>query len=124
MSPVLFAIYIADIMWRLKRKEVGVSVGEETVPGLMFADDMAFVGDEKNMREILKEVGEFAQDNAIEFSGPKSLVIPVNGPVRPDRKWQMGVVPYEEDEQEKREEEKGGVTAKFLAKKIFQIIYS
>ena len=96
LSPILFAIYIADLSWEITGAGLGVSLGEDPtgdkLAGLEFADDMAFFGDNHTLQKILDIVGDFAQDNAIEFSGEKSTVM-VFGLTKkkPKHPWTIGV---------------------------------
>ena len=89
LSPLLFSIYISDLTWELERLQIGVDTKYAKTPGLLFADDMAFTGDQKTMSDTLAQVGLFAERNGIEFSGPKSLVIPVNSKINQERIWNM-----------------------------------
>ncbi len=40
MSPILFAIYIAELGHRLQRSGLGTLVDDTKIPGMFFADDM------------------------------------------------------------------------------------
>ena len=59
--------------------------------GLFFADDMLlFASSEYNMKKLLEIMANYAQKWKIEFSGPKSIIIPLRQKVNTDRKWKMG----------------------------------
>ena len=93
LSPLLFAIYISDLTFELQRLGIGVPEGEMTLPGLLFADDMAFMGNRETILATFEQIGLFSQRNGIEFSGPKSQVIPINSTVSKTRRWEMGFNP-------------------------------
>ncbi len=57
---------------------------------MFFADDIMLSGTEKELKELLKIVGEYAEQFNVEFSGNKSSVIPLGGPVRKNRVWRIG----------------------------------
>ncbi len=40
MSPILFAIYIAELGRRLQDSSLGVKLDDTSIPGMFFADDM------------------------------------------------------------------------------------
>ena len=44
LSPVLFALYLAELGERLVQSGLGVKIGDVVVPGLFFADDMVVMG--------------------------------------------------------------------------------
>jgi hypothetical protein len=71
------------------------------MPCLLFADDKILVAPEHQFQKLLDIVGEFAQQNKIEFSGPKSVVIPLHRPVIPGNKWDIGFVYNENGDKEK-----------------------
>ncbi|MCP4978278.1 MAG: reverse transcriptase family protein, partial [Maribacter sp.] len=90
LSPILFALYIAELGKRLTESGRGIRLGNLTIPGMFFADDMMLVGSEKDLTHLLKIVSQYAQEFRLEFAGHKSSVIPLDGPVRENRKWNLG----------------------------------
>ncbi len=100
MSPILFAIYIAELGHRLQRSGLGVSVGNTTIPGMFFADDMALVGNKGQLQKLLNIVGDYALQFQIEFAGYKSCVIPLGEPVNEERRWKLGTKYIRENEKE------------------------
>ncbi len=98
MSPVLFSIYIAELGNRLMKSELGIKLGDKRIPGMFFADDMMLVGTEKDLKDLLKIVGEYAQHFKLEFSGTKSSIIPLGGPVIKDRTWKLRTIYVSETE--------------------------
>ncbi len=74
LSPVLSAIYIAELGDRLAKSNLGRGLNNKKIPGMFFADDMILVGSEKDLKALLQIVGEFAQQFKIEFSGKKVVL--------------------------------------------------
>ena len=92
LSPILFALYLADIGRELEEINSGVKIGNQYITGLFFADDMMLWGDKKQLQRILTRLGTYAQTWKIEFSGPKSQIIPLNHKPS-DNKWHIGHTP-------------------------------
>ncbi len=92
MSPVLFSIYIAELGNRLMKSKLGITLGNQKIPGMFFADDMMLIGNEKELKELLAIVGEYSQQFKLEFSGAKSSIIPLGGPIVQHRVWKLGEV--------------------------------
>ena len=51
---------------------------------------LLFAKNEDNMQKLLNIVSNYAQKWKIEFSGPKSLIIPLKRNINEDRKWPIG----------------------------------
>ena len=95
MSPILWALYIADLGKEIEKCNYGINIGpennEKNISGLFFADDMLlFAKTEKNMLNLLDIVNKYAQKWKIEFSGPKSLIIPLTRNINELNKWPLG----------------------------------
>jgi hypothetical protein len=90
MSPILFALFIADLMPILQAAGLGPTIRGTHIPVLAFADDLAVMGNIPDLRKLLAIIGQYARTNAIEFAGEKSLVIPITRPVDPKRVWSLG----------------------------------
>ena len=101
LSPILFALYIADLGRTLETSGLGIQMNGCTVPGMFFADDMVLWGDESNLNKILDVVGDYADNWKIEFAGNKSMVIPYNRKVDPEKKWYLGHYPIVEKQDER-----------------------
>ena len=100
MSPILFALYLADLGRIIEEQTWGVKLGTTVINGLFFADDMLIWGTKKHMSHLLKLMGEYSLTWKLEFSGPKSQIIPIN--VKPDKnkKWYLGSSPIREGNRE------------------------
>ena len=95
MSPILFAIFLADLGREIEQSKCGIMVGQEynqkCISGIFFADDMLLIGkSEHNLQKLLVMVSEYAQQWKLEFSGPKSSVIPLQRIINKDKKWSLG----------------------------------
>ena len=95
LSPLLFALFLADLGRLLEESGLGAAVGGIKIPAMFFADDMILMGKgKKQLSKILDIVCDYAIRNKLEFSGPKSVVIPTGRPVDPHEEgWIMGHVP-------------------------------
>ncbi len=78
LSPILFAIFISDLGDELVCSGLGVKINDITIPGMMFADDIMLVGDDDDMRKLCEIVANYAICNKLEFSGAKSMIIPLH----------------------------------------------
>ena len=101
LSPILFALYIADLGRTLETSGLGIQMDGCTIPGMFFADDMVLWGDESNLNKILDIVGDYADKWKIEFAGNKSMVLPYNRKVDPNKEWFLGHFPIEEKQDER-----------------------
>ncbi len=92
LSPLLFALYIAELGRRVCQPGMGgIQLGDKVIPGMFFADDMMLVGSRADLQRQLNTVAEFAQQFRIEFAGHKSSIIPIVGAIKKDRIWKLGV---------------------------------
>ena len=78
LSPILFAIYIADLGNELTAANEGMEINGRILPGMFFADDMVLWGDKSSLQKLLNITAKYATTWKVEFSGAKSLVIPIN----------------------------------------------
>ena len=60
LSPLLFALFMAELEKRIQELGIGVRVGGKTLGGLLFADDLVLmaenVGDLKRLVEVTNEL--------------------------------------------------------------------
>lgn len=55
MSPILFSLFINGLGEELKKKGIGVKLGNIKIPILMFADDIVLIGNTKaELLELMK----------------------------------------------------------------------
>jgi len=100
LSPILFALYIADLGRELEECGLGAEIDGHIIPGIMFADDIVLFGSDRALRGLCAIVKRYAAENKMEVSGPKSSVIPINRKVNPNTEWIIGNVPIREREGE------------------------
>ena len=74
LSPILFNVYIDELLLRLKQHDFGCHIGNRFVGGLCYADDLTILS--PSVRGLQKIVGiyeEFAKDYSITFNSGKTL---------------------------------------------------
>lgn len=91
LSPILFALYIRELGIELMNSGKGVTVGDERIPGLFFADDVVLMADTREeLQELLKIAGEYGNKWRLEFSEEKSQVMSLGQKHRTGYKWTVG----------------------------------
>ena len=82
LSPLLFALYLADLGDELERSQLGFNLAGKTVSGLLFADDLVVLArTEVGLKDLLKIVSRHCKFLKLEVSVAKSKVIyPKVGP--------------------------------------------
>jgi exonuclease III len=78
LSPLLFNIFINDILLRADREGEGVTVPgmQEPIPGLLFADDLAVVANTpEQLKKLLKMVEEWANTWGMNFGHQKCAIV-------------------------------------------------
>ena len=82
LSPLLFALYLADLGDELENSQFGFNIAGTTVSGLLFADDLVLIArTEVGLKELLKIVSRHCKFLKLEVSAAKSKVIyPKAGP--------------------------------------------
>ena len=48
LSPLLFSLYVNDLMEVLRREEIGIRIDNLTIPGLLFADDLVITAEKSS----------------------------------------------------------------------------
>ena len=92
LSPTLFSLYTEELAARLRRKNVGVRVGENKICVLLYADDVVVMSESaEELQELLDVVSEYGNDFGVNFSSEKSQVMVVNGTDEErNRLWMIG----------------------------------
>jgi len=87
VSPILFAIYMADI-----HAEVEEQIGGVTVQRLSFVDDMTWLATADNPGQLVQKLDkcarlslQWARENAVKFETTKTKAIPFS---RQRKHWQ------------------------------------
>ena len=82
LSPVLYCVYIDDLLLALSKSSVGCYVGSNFVGALAYADDIVLIAPTATaMRKLLSICGEYATEYCISFNASKSkclAVLPAN----------------------------------------------
>ena len=79
LSPVLFCIYIDDLLLQLSRAGVGCYIGNHYVGALAYADDIVLVAPSPTaMRLMLSICDQFALNNDVRFNAMKSKCMIIN----------------------------------------------
>ena len=101
LSPILFAIYMADLGWSLSNANLGVEIGDVRLPGMFFADDIVLWGTQVQLQKMLDILSAWADMWKTEFSGTKSFVIPIRARnvASTQRQWVLGTKMVSESEQ-------------------------
>ncbi len=73
VSPILFSVYIDELLLRLSRLGIGCHLGRHSVGALGYADDMA--PSPSAMRILLRECEAFASEFEISFNPSKTQLI-------------------------------------------------
>ncbi len=76
LSPILFTVYIDELLQRLSRLGTGCQLGGHSVCALGYADDIALLSPSSSaMRILLKECEVFASEFDITFNASKTQLI-------------------------------------------------
>ena len=82
LSPVLFCLYIDDLLLTLSKSGVGCFIGSNFVGALAYADDIVLVAPTASaLRRLLSVCGDFASEYCISFNAAKSkclIILPKN----------------------------------------------
>ena len=103
MSPTLFSLYTEELAARLRRMNVGVSVGNEKICVLLYADDVVVMSESANeLQSLLDAVDGYGRDFGVRFSSEKSKVMIVNrSEDESDAVWRLGEIELEQTEEYK-----------------------
>ena len=82
LSPILYCVYIDDLLLALSKSGVGCYIGSNFVGALAYADDIVLIAPTATaMRKLLFICGEYATEYCISFNASKSkclAVLPAN----------------------------------------------
>lgn len=91
LSPLLYILFINDLSDALRKADVGVRLGSDLVPLLMFADDICLLAESAgDLTRALAIVAEFARVWRFRFSLDKSQVMVIGSGADLKRPWQLG----------------------------------
>jgi hypothetical protein len=84
LSPVLFCVYIDNLLVELSNSGIGCFIGSSYVGALAYADDIVLLSPTPSgMRRLLSLCDKFAEENDIIFNASKSKCLVVNSIKRP-----------------------------------------
>jgi hypothetical protein len=93
LSPLLYAIFVDDVVEEMKRLGLGVVVNGIWVGVMLYADDMALLArSAQELQSMINVVVEFSNRWRFVLSGKKSEVMIVGAKVRESDVWRMGGV--------------------------------
>ena len=73
LSPLLFNIFINNIVEKVKETEIGTRFEDETVSILMFVDDMVLLGEnEPDLHSLLAQVREYCDEWKLQVNVDKT----------------------------------------------------
>jgi uncharacterized protein YerC len=76
LSPLLFAVYIDEMLNRLKEADIGCHIGREYLGALAYADDICLVAPSVDaMNQMLHVCEKFAHDYYVKFNPHKSALV-------------------------------------------------
>ena len=76
LSPLLFSIFLADVIDEWRRRGIGVRVGRRTVGGLLFADDVVLVAESaRELQEAMNVMTDHARKWRYKFHNSKCAVV-------------------------------------------------
>ncbi|CAL4163386.1 unnamed protein product, partial [Meganyctiphanes norvegica] len=73
LSPLLFSVYIDELLEKLKRNGIGCFIGHHFVGALGYADDIILLCPTfSGLKKMIKICEEYAEEHSILFNGNKS----------------------------------------------------
>lgn len=76
LSPILFSVYIDELLLKLKKKKDGCWIGTYYYGGLCFADDLKLLAPSiTGLQSMLNTCNDFADENGLDFNATKTLCI-------------------------------------------------
>jgi len=76
ISPLLFNIYINELIDAIKALNVGIDIGNEKVCILLYADDVVFLCEnEKDLQKMLNTLESWCYSNKINVNLEKSKIV-------------------------------------------------
>jgi hypothetical protein len=78
LSPILFCVYMDDLLTALSKSGCGCYIGRQFVGALAYADDIVLLAPTPNaMRKLLQLCQDYADDFSITFNSTKSKCLVV-----------------------------------------------
>ena len=84
LSPILFAMYINDLTLAIKALDKGVSIDQEKISILLYADDIVLISDtEEELQEMLNLVHSWCQQWKLDINADKTKIVHFRNPAVP-----------------------------------------
>lgn len=94
LSPILFCIYMDELLTRLSRTGVGCHIGTRFCGALCYADDLTLLcPSRRSMSIMLKVCEQFSSEFGLKFNSTKSVLVTYN--VNTDVTFQLNNVPID-----------------------------
>ena len=79
LDPLLFIIFINDLLIELESHDLGVKIGELEISSLSFADDIILiVNSPKTLQKLIDICGNWTRSNGMNFNVSKCKVMTLN----------------------------------------------
>lgn len=73
LSPLLFTVYVDDLLVKLKRNGIGCHIGHQFLGALGYADDIILLYPSvAGLKKMIKICEDYAEEHKILFNGSKS----------------------------------------------------
>jgi len=83
LSPLLFAIYVADLSEIIDNLNIGVTISSQKINLIIYADDIALMCESKSdMEKLLKALDQYGKEKEIKFNGNKTFLMVFNKKVK------------------------------------------
>jgi len=79
LSPILFCIYMDELLCRLTKSGVGCYIGNRFIGAMCYADDLTIISPSRRSMDILLQICEnYAKEFHVTFNSSKSFLITYN----------------------------------------------
>ena len=76
ISPLLFCVYMDELLKRLEAEGVGCWIGKHYYGGVGYADDLTLaVPSVRGLRQMVKTCEEFGQEYSVEYNPTKTVCV-------------------------------------------------
>ena len=83
LSPVLFTVYLDELLQRLSHLDIGCHIGHHYVGSVCYADDIALLAPSHSaLRILLRECESFAADYNLIFNASKTQLICIRSSIK------------------------------------------
>lgn len=89
ISPTLFNIYLEELIWRIRKADIGVRIGEKKLGCLAYADDVVLMAEKKeDMEQMLTISRKYGVEWYLRYSENKCKVMEFNS--MEESQWVLG----------------------------------